>query len=276
LNKTIYPRAEPCNEDELIKILDPLVKEWFFNNFSEFSESQHYGVINVHKRKNILISASTGSGKTLTSFLSIINYLVGLARKNELEKKVYCVYSSPLKALNNDIYVNLISPLKEIYDLAEEKGVELQRIRVGLRTGDTTNSEKTNMLKNPPHIFITTPESLAIVLTSKKFADLFYGVEFVIIDEIHSLGNKRGVYLSISLERLENISKIVPVRIGLSATIAPLDEVANFLVGKERECLIAEVNTLKSVEIKVLIGVSDLIDTDKYNLHSSLYSLIDK
>jgi len=276
MNKTIYPRAEPCNEDELIKILDPLVKEWFFNNFSEFSESQHYGVINVHKRKNILISASTGSGKTLTSFLSIINYLVGLARKNELEKKVYCVYSSPLKALNNDIYVNLISPLKEIYDLAEEKGVELQRIRVGLRTGDTTNSEKTNMLKNPPHIFITTPESLAIVLTSKKFADLFYGVEFVIIDEIHSLGNKRGVYLSISLERLENISKIVPVRIGLSATIAPLDEVANFLVGKERECLIAEVNTLKSVEIKVLIGVSDLIDTDKYNLHSSLYSLIDK
>ena len=101
------------------------------------------------------------------------------------------------------------------------------------------------MAKNPPHIFITTPESLAITLTTKKFIELFYNVEFVIIDEIHSLDNKRGVYLSISLERLEEISNITPVRIGLSATIAPLDKVANFLVGKGRGCLIAEVRNSK-------------------------------
>jgi ATP-dependent helicase Lhr and Lhr-like helicase len=276
IEKQIYKRAELRKKEDIIRILDPIVKEWFFSKFEKLSESQLYGVMNVHERKNILISAPTGSGKTLTSFLAIINYLVSLARKNELENKVYCVYSSPLKALNNDIFVNLVKPLEEIYRLAEKKGQKLQKIRVSLRTGDTTTNEKAKMLKNPPHIFITTPESLAICLTSKKFIELFYGVEFVIIDEIHSLGNKRGVYLSISLERLEDISKIVPVRVGLSATIAPLDEVANFLVGSGRECLIAEIEEIKKTDIEVLTGVSDLIDTDSYEMHSSLYGLIDK
>ncbi|MFH1358904.1 MAG: ATP-dependent helicase [archaeon] len=271
-----YPRAEIRKQEELIGILDDLVKEWFFSKFKEFSDSQLYGVMNIHERKNILISASTGSGKTLTSFLSILNYLVSLARKDELEEKIYCVYSSPLKALNNDIYVNLVRPLEEIYELAKNKDIRLQKIRVGLRTGDTSANEKAKMLKNPPHIFITTPESLAISLTTKKFIELFYGVEFLILDEIHSLGNKRGVYLSISLERLEELSKITPVRIGLSATIAPLDEVANFLVGKDRECLIAEVENTKKTEIKVLTGVNDLINIEEGQLHNSMYGLLDK
>ena len=271
-----YSRAELRKSAEIVRILDPLVKEWFFSKFKDFSESQLYGVMNVYERKNILISAPTGNGKTLTSFLAILNYLVSLAKKNELEDKIYCAYSSPLKALNNDIFVNLMRPLEEIEALAKEKGIELQKIRVGLRTGDTTSYEKTKMLKNPPHIFITTPESLAIVLTTKKFIELFYGVEFMIIDEIHSLGNKRGVYWSISLERLEEISKITPVRIGLSATIAPIAEIANFLVGDKRDCLIAEVNASKKMDVKVLTGVSDLIDTSKYDLHSSLYTLMDK
>ena len=271
-----YPRAKLRNSPDIAKTLDPLVKEWFFNQFVDFSEPQLYGVMNIYERKNILISAATGSGKTLTSFLSILNYLVSLARKNELEDKVYCIYSSPLKALNNDIFVNLQRPLNEINELAKLKNIELQKIRVGLRTGDTTPYEKQKMLKNPPHIFITTPESLAITLTTIKFIELFKAVEFIIIDEIHSLDNKRGVYLSISLERLENISKITPVRIGLSATIEPLDKVANFLVGKDRDCLIAEVKATKNTEIKVLTAVSDLIDTNKYDLHSSLYHLMDK
>ena len=271
-----YPRAEIRKHVELVGILDLLVKEWFLDKFGKFSDSQLFGVMNVHERKNVLISASTGSGKTLTSFLSILNYLVGLARKNELEEKIYCVYSSPLKALNNDIYVNLIKPLEEIFDLADKKKIKLQKIRVGLRTGDTSASEKVKMLKYPPHIFITTPESLAISLTTKKFIELFYGVEFVIIDEIHSLGNKRGVYLSISLERLEELSKIAPVRVGLSATIAPLDKVANFLVGKGRDCLIAEVGNTKKTEIKVLTGVDDLMNIDEEKLYSSMYGLLDK
>ncbi len=274
--KQIYPRAKLRDSNELIKILDPLVKEWFFSKFKNFSDSQLYGVMNVYERKNIIISAPTGSGKTLTSFLAILNYLVNLSKKNQLEDKIYCIYSSPLKALNNDIYVNLIKPLKEIGDLAKIKGIKLQEIRVGLRTGDTSNADKQKMLKNPPHIFITTPESLAISLTTKKFIELFYGIESVIIDEIHSLDNKRGVYLSLSLERLEDISKISPVRIGLSATIEPLDEIANFLVGVDRECLIAEVLTTKKMDIQVLTGVEDLINTKKEDLFHSLYGLINK
>jgi len=272
----IYPRVKLQESKKIIEILDPLVKEWFFSKFEDFSESQLYGVLPIFQRKNILVSAATGSGKTLTAFLSVINYLVTLARKKELENKIYCIYSSPLKALNNDILVNLKAPLKEIYELAEKKEIELQEIRIGLRTGDTTASEKAKMLRKPPHVFITTPESLAITLTTKKFIELFYGVEFLIIDEIHSLGNKRGVYLSLSLERLESISKISPVRVGLSATVAPLDQVANFLVGEKRDCLIAEVAGNKKLDIEVLTGVDDLIDTTKYDLHSSLYGMLDK
>ncbi|MDD5191750.1 MAG: ATP-dependent helicase [Candidatus Nanoarchaeia archaeon] len=271
-----YPRAELRKKEELMGILDPLVKEWFFSRFKEFSDAQLYGVMNIHERKNILISAPTGSTKTLTAFLSILNYLVSLARKNELEEKVYAIYASPLKALSNDIFVNLINPLKEIEELAGKQGIRLQKIRVGLRTGDTSVAERAKMAKHPSHIYITTPESLAISLTTKKFIEMFYSVEFVIIDEIHSLGNKRGVYLSISLERLEEISKITPVRIGLSATIAPLDEVANFLAGTGRQCSIAEVETKKKMDIKVLTPITDLIDTNQEDMHSSLYGLIDK
>jgi ATP-dependent helicase Lhr and Lhr-like helicase len=276
MNPNKYLKAELRKKEELIRILDPLIKEWFFSKFKEFSESQLYGVMNVYERKNILISAPTGSGKTLTSFLGILNYLIILAKKEELEDKVYCIYSSPLKALNNDIFVNLINPLKEIYELAEKKNIKLQKIRIGLRTGDTSSYEKSKMLKNPPHVFITTPESLAISLTSKEFMKLFYGVEFLIIDEIHSLDNKRGVHLSLSLERLETLSKISPVRVGLSATVAPLEEIANFLVGSNRDCIIADIQNIKKTDIKILTPVSDLIDTTKYDLHSSLYTLIDK
>ena len=133
-----YPRAELRKEEDLMEILDPIVKEWFFSKFKGFSDSQLYGVMSIHERKNILISAPTGSGKTLTSFLAILNYLVKLARKNELENKIYCLYSSPLKALNNDIFVNLERPLKEIEEVAQGKGIKLQKIRVGIRTGDTS------------------------------------------------------------------------------------------------------------------------------------------
>ena len=127
-----------------------------------------------------------------------------------------------------------------------------------------------------PHIFITTPESLAIALTTKKFIELFFSVEFVIIDEIHSLDNKRGVYLSISLERLEELSNITPVRIGLSATVAPIDKIANFLVGKGRDCLISEVKANKTTDVKVLTGVKDLINVDSNEMYNSMYGLLDK
>ena len=244
-NKSEFEFIEPHSEAEITGILESLVKEWFFSRFKEFSKTQLYGVKNIYDRKNILVCAPTGGTKTLTAFLGIINYLVGLALKNELENKIYAAYISPLKSLSNDIFVNLITPLKEIGELAEKKGIKMQEIRVGLRTGDTELKERAKMLKNVPHILVTTPESFAIVLTSPKFIENMRAVEFVVVDEIHAMTNKRGVYLSLTLERLCDVSLIEPVRIGLSATIAPLEEIAKFLVGNDRDCLIANVKLLK-------------------------------
>jgi len=266
--------CEQRRKEEIISMMHPLIREWFFSKFPSFSEPQLYGVMPIWERRNILISAPTGGTKTLTAFLSILNYLVTLAEKNELEEKVYAVYISPLKALNNDIHKNLIEPLQEIEKIAEKKGIKLQKIRVSVRTGDTTTSERQKMLKNPPHIIISTPETLAIVLNSVKFVEKLKAVEFIIVDEIHALANKRGVHLSISLERLENISKITPTRIGLSATIAPLEEIAKFLTG-DRDCLIADVKFGKKIDIQV-ITPSDLIESSAYEMHSSLYKKIDE
>jgi ATP-dependent Lhr-like helicase len=267
-------QAEAREDADIKKMLHPLVSEWFFSKFSEFSLPQKYGVLNIWERKNILISAPTGGTKTLTAFLSIINYLVMLAEKNQLEDRIYAVYTSPLKALSNDIHKNLIKPLDEIFELAEKRNIKLQKIRVGLRTGDTTTAERAKMAKKAPHILVTTPESLAILLTTPKFIENLKAVEFCIVDEIHALDNKRGAYLSITLERLNEVSVIFPVKIGLSATIAPLDEVAKFLVGisDDREVSIAEVKLDKKIDVKVL-SVGDLIYEQSYG--TSMYNLID-
>jgi ATP-dependent Lhr-like helicase len=268
-------KAERIDPEKVAAILHPLVNEWFFSKFPDFSEPQLYGVPAIHGRKNILISAPTGGTKTLTSFLSIINYLVDLADKEELENKVYAVYTSPLKSLSNDIHVNLENPLKEIYELAEKKGKKLQEIRVGLRTGDTTTAERTKMLKKAPHILITTPESLAINLTTKKFVERFHALEFIIIDEIHAMANKRGVHLALTIERMQEFSDITPVRIGLSATVSPLEEVARFLIGDEEECIIADVQFLKKVDIKVLTPAKNLMDEDAGSYYTKMYKLMD-
>ncbi len=273
--------AKLRNKEELLEVLDPLVSDWFFSQFKEFSLPQLYGVLPIHERKNILISAPTGGTKTLTAFLSILNYLISLARKQELEDKVYCVYVSPLKALNNDVFVNLERPLSQIQSITKKQKINLQEIRVAVRTGDTTAEEKSAMLHKTPHILITTPESLAIVLSSIRFIEHLKAVEFCIVDEIHALAcNKRGVHLSLSLERLHELSIIKPVRIGLSATIAPLNEVAKFLVGyennEERDCLAADVQFLKKIDLKVLCPIPDLIDTTASELQTGLYSLLDR
>jgi len=268
--------AEEKNADEIKKELHPLIREWFFSKFQDFSPSQKFGVPYIHERKNILISAPTGSGKTLTAFLSILNHLITLAEKNKLENKIYAVYTSPLKALSNDIHKNLIEPLKEIVELAKSKNIVLQEIRVGLRTGDTTASEKAKMARKAPHIYITTPESLAISLTTKKFIDFFSDIEFCIIDEVHSLGNKRGVHLSLSLERLNDLSKTFPVKIGLSATVEPLEEVAEFITGSDekREVFVARVPMDKKFDVKVLTPVNDL--TKHENPWTETYHLMHK
>ncbi|MBD3355442.1 ATP-dependent helicase, partial [Candidatus Woesearchaeota archaeon] len=236
-----------------------------------FSLPQKYGVIPIHNRENILVSAPTGATKTLTGFLAILNELVDNAEKGILEDKIYAVYISPLKALNNDIETNLIEPLKEIEEIA---GKPLG-IRIAVRTGDTSSYEKQKMLKNPPHILITTPESLAIVLSSYKFIENLRDVQYCIIDEIHALAdNKRGTHLSLSVERLSRMASHM-TRIGLSATVAPIKEIAKFLVGNKKPCKIIDVQFIKDLDLKVLSPLDDLIDTTPEKTHSAMYNLID-
>ncbi len=271
----ISVKEKPNTDEELNNILHPLVKKWFFSRFKAYSLPQLFGVMEIHSRHNILVSAPTGATKTLTAFLSIINELIDNSEKGILEDKVYAIYISPLKALNNDIEKNLKEPLKEMESLS---GKELG-IRVAVRTGDTPTSERVKMLKNPPHILITTPESLAIVLSSSKFAEKLSKVDWCIIDEVHALAeNKRGVHLSISLERLQKFSPAM-TRIGLSATISPLDEIAKFTVGcdsdgKFRQCKIVDVQYLKYLDLKVLCPVANLVDTEHSVMHHKMYELI--
>jgi len=266
---------EKRESSEIARSLDPLVKEWFFTRFKDFSLTQRYGVMPIFERRNILVSAPTGGTKTLTAFLSIINHLVSLARRNELEQRVYAVYVSPLKALSSDIYVNLIKPLEEIEELAKKNGIEMQKIHVGLRTGDTEQKERARQARQPPNILVTTPESLAIIINSPKFSLKFELVEFLIVDEIHSLAeNKRGVHLSLTLERLQEISKIEFTRIGLSATISPLEKVANFLVGSTRECDIASVELEKQLDLKLKCPVANFLDTNTRDFSEKLYELL--
>lgn len=256
--------------EDIKGILTPLVEKWFFSRFSEFSLPQLYGVMEIHKRNNILISAPTGGTKTLTAFLSILNELVNLSEKNELEDKVYCVYISPLKALSTDIFVNLEKPLKEMEAIAGKK----LGINIAVRTGDTSAYEKQKMLEKVPHILIITPESLGLVLSSYRFIGLLRDVQWCIVDEVHALAeNKRGVHLSISLERLQDLSKNM-TRVGLSATIAPLEEIAKFLVG-DRECKIADINFSKKFDLRVISPVGDLIDVTQGEMHNALYNLLD-
>ena len=265
---------EPYKEQDILKILHPFVKEWFLNKFKSFSLTQLYGVMEIHKEKNILISAPTGGTKTLTAFLTILNELVILADNNLLEDRVYAVYISPLKALSTDVQINLITPLKEINEIAKKHGKDLE-IRVGLRTGDTTPYERQKLLKKPSHILVSTPESLAIMLTTTKFREFFKGTKYCIIDEAHALAeNKRGTYMSITLERLQALSNENLTRIGLSATIAPLDKLAHFLVGTNRDCIIADVRFNKKTDIKVISPVPDLINTTHEEMNENLYNLL--
>jgi len=210
----------------------PLVQEWFTARFSTPTEPQEQGWPHILAGHTTLISAPTGSGKTLAAFLACINRLVCKALAGELRDRTEVLYVSPLKALGNDIQKNLEIPLGEILQMAGDRGLLMPEIRTAVRTGDTLMKDRRLMLKRPPHILVTTPESLYILLTAEKSRAILRDVETVIVDEIHAVADdKRGVHLALSLERLEALTERPPVRIGLSATQKPIEEVAHFLAG---------------------------------------------
>ena len=210
----------------------PLVAEWFVQRFSTPTEPQEQGWPHILAGRTTLISAPTGSGKTLAAFLACIDRLVRKALAGELADRTEVLYVSPLKALGNDIQKNLEVPLGEILTMAGEQGLLMPEIRTAVRTGDTLMHERRAMLKRPPHILVTTPESLYILLTADKSRAILRDVETVIVDEIHAVADdKRGAHLTLSLERLEALTYKRPVRIGLSATQKPIEEVAHFLTG---------------------------------------------
>ncbi|QLK27126.1 ATP-dependent helicase [Natrinema zhouii] len=239
------PAAATIEDADVFDLLEPAVQEWWLAEFGEFvpanegffTPPQRGAIPKIHEGTNTLVCAPTGSGKTQASFCAIINELFKRDRADGLENSVYCLYVSPLKSLANDIHRNLEVPLEGIEEIVAERNGDgaMGEIRHAIRHGDTSSSDRQKMLEETPHILNTTPETLAILLNSPKFREKLRTVEYVIVDEIHSLAaGKRGTHLSVSLERLEAMAGSDITRIGCSATIEPLDRVAEFLVGCER------------------------------------------
>jgi ATP-dependent helicase Lhr and Lhr-like helicase len=214
----------------------PVVREWFITHFGTPTEPQIAGWPHILARRNTLISAPTGSGKTLAAFLACIDSLVRQSLSGALRERIQVLYISPLKALGNDVQKNLDQPLFEIQQLAAQRGFLMPGIRTMVRTGDTPTRDRARMLKLPPHILVTTPESLYILLTAARSRETLRHIQTVIVDEIHALANnKRGAHLALSLERLDAITHQRPNRIGLSATQRPLSLVAEFLSGQSTD-----------------------------------------
>ena len=216
----------------------PIIDQWFRSRFAAPTEPQRLGWPSIAAGEHTLIAAPTGSGKTLTAFLAVIDRLLRRSLKEKLSDGIRVVYVSPLRALSNDMHRNLEVPLHEITELVEQSGLRTIHgekptpIRVGLRTGDSTSSQRASLVRKPPHILVTTPESLYLLLTSTKGRAALRKTETVIVDEIHALvRDKRGSHLALSLERLQVLCKKPLQRIGLSATQRPIERMAEFLVG---------------------------------------------
>ena len=278
---------KPFSEEESLGVLNEYVREWFKTSFGELTPPQRFAFKLICDKKNVLIAAPTGSGKTMSGFTSIISRLTDYSMEGKLEERIYCLYVSPLRALNNDIHRNLQKPLDEIYGLIKKKmGTDvikknIRQITIGVRTGDTSQAERRKQLLKPPNIMVTTPESLAILLNSDKFMENMKGLEYIIIDEIHELANnKRGVHLALSIARLENLIGHNLVKVGLGATLHPLEEAARFLVGYEngepRDCIIVDASWSKKLELKAISPVKDMIYAPEEEIEAATYKEIDR
>ena len=238
----------------------PIVEAWFRGRFAGLTQAQALGWPAIAQGRHTLIAAPTGSGKTLAAFLTCIDRLVraGLESPDQPgPERTEVLYVSPLKALSNDVHRNLTEPLREMRDLAESRGTPFPEVRVAVRTGDTSAAERQAMAKRPPHILITTPESLYILLTSESGRRALSGVRTLILDEIHAVaGTKRGSHLALSVERLCRLADGPVTRIGLSATQRPLEEVARLLVGSgnigpdgRADCVLVDVGHTRQIDL---------------------------
>ncbi|HTO08695.1 MAG TPA: DEAD/DEAH box helicase, partial [Myxococcota bacterium] len=235
------------------------VRAWFERRFRAPTPAQAAGWPAIARGEDVLIAAPTGSGKTLAAFLLVIDRLVRRALEGKLEDRLEAVYVSPLRALSHDIQRNLEQPLAEIRAEARRMGLELPALRAAVRTGDTSQAERQGMLRRAPHILVTTPESLYVMLTSERSRKLLASANTVIVDEIHALArDKRGSHLALSLARLDAQAEQRPVRIGLSATQRPIDEIARFLVGAgERPCRIVDLGHQRDLDLAIDVPPSE-------------------
>jgi ATP-dependent Lhr-like helicase len=251
---------------------DPLVQKWFAVRFGAPTQPQNLGWAEIAQGRDTLISAPTGSGKTLAAFLICVDRLVRAARAQTLPDETQVVYVSPLKALSNDVQRNLEGPLAEISALAEREGVPFQSIRTALRTGDTTMAERARMLKKPPHILVTTPESFFILLTAEKSREMLRTASTIIVDEIHAMaGDKRGSHLTLSLARLDALTNTRAQRIGLSATVKPIEEVACMLGPDTR---IVDIGHRRDMDLAVEIPRDELTAVASTELWGEVYDRI--
>ncbi|HLK19217.1 MAG TPA: DEAD/DEAH box helicase, partial [Bryobacteraceae bacterium] len=258
-----------------LSAFDPLVAEWFITRFSCATEPQLLGWPEIRAGRDVLISAPTGSGKTLAAFLLCLDRLVRQARSGELPNETEVVYVSPLKALSNDIHKNLEIPLTEISELAASHGIQLAPIRTAVRTGDTPAWERQQMGKQRPHILVTTPESLYILLTAERSRDMLRTTRTVIVDEIHAVADdKRGSHLALSLARLDALAAEAghrPQRIGLSATVKPIEEVAQFLSADAR---IVNVGHRREMELAVEVPRDELGPVASNEMWAEIYDRV--
>jgi len=263
----------------LDNLFHPIVQRWFTARFRGPTPAQRQGWDSIAAGETTLIAAPTGSGKTLAAFLWSLDRLIKRALAGGLDERTSVVYVSPLKALGNDIAKNLQDPLSEIYDLAGREGILLPTIRVAVRSGDTPAAERQLMVRKPPHILITTPESLYILLTSVRSRDFLRHAETLIVDEIHAVAqDKRGAHLAVSLERLDALVSRPLQRIGLSATQKPIEEIARLLVGNGRidadrkpKCTIVDVGHQREMDLRIEVPDSELGPIIRQDIWAAVY-----
>src|SRR5262249_36581500 len=235
----------------------------------------------IRRGEDVLIAAPTGSGKTLAAFLACVDQLLRAAVEGKLTDETSVLYVSPLKALGNAVQIDLLKLLAEVYQLGRAHGLAPQKSRVQVRSGDTRPSERAGMVKRPPHILITTPESLYLYLTARQSREKLRQVKTVIVDEIHALArDKRGSHFTLSMERLKALASGSPQLIGLSATQKPLEEIAAFLTGRAddgslRPCTPVSVGHMRPWEISIETPDQELSAVATHEMWGQIYDRLE-